>query len=112
MKTLAAAVVVAGLLAGCRHYLRASGDLEVQIAGPERILDVDSGRTTLRILNRGACAVAVRHGEETFVLETTEDREIVLEGKHVLHFERRGEGEARVDVHFDATGRVTTVRLR
>jgi hypothetical protein len=99
-------------LAGCRSWSRATGDIEVAITEEERSLEVDSGRTTLRILNRGACPVEVRHGEETYLLKTSQDKELVLEGSHVLHFKRRGDGEGMLEVHFQSEGRRNFVHLK
>ena len=112
MKRIAAVIVLGLAVAGCRSYVKSTGDFKLDIPGEERAIDVHAGRATLRLLNRGACPVAVRHGEEVYVLNTTEDKELVLLGKHVIHIERRGTGEGIVEVHFVAEGRYNTVNAR
>ena len=110
MKTLAL-ICALFAVAGCAST-RTTGDIDVPIPDVERVLQVNAGRATLRILNRGMCSVTVRHGEVNFVLATSEDREIVLEGEHVLHFERTGQGEGLVEIHFTTDGRKSSVHLK
>ena len=105
-------VALVAVLAGCRSWARATGDFKVEITGDERAIDVSAGRATIRLLNRGTCPIVVRHGEEQFLLNTSDDKELTLKGTHVLHLERRGLGEGLVEVHFHAEGRVNTVNLR
>ncbi|MEK7466113.1 MAG: hypothetical protein AAB074_01755 [Planctomycetota bacterium] len=112
MRRFAVVIALVLAVAGCRSYVKATGDFKVDIAGEERAIDVHAGLATIRVLNRGACPVAVRHGEEIYLLNTSDDKEIVLRGQHVIHLERRGIGEGLVEVHFVAEGRYNTVNLR
>jgi hypothetical protein len=112
MKRTMVLLALAAAFAGCRSYAKATGDFKVEISGEERAIDINAGRATIRLLNRGTCPVVVRHGEEQYLLNTTDDKELVLQGEHVLHLERRGAGEALIEVHFQAEGRINTVNLR
>lgn len=112
MKRNAVLLGLALVLAGCRSYAKATGDFTLTIPGDERAIDVNAGLATIRVLNRGTCPVAVRHDQEIWLLNTSDDKEITLRGAHVVHFERRGPGEGLIEVHFVAEGRYNTVNVR
>ncbi len=109
---LAVAVLLLVAAAGCRSSARSTGDFHIAIPGSERAMDINSARATVRILNRGVCPVAVLHGDREYLLHTTEDKELVMAGEQVIRFERRGDGEGLVEVHFVTEGRINTVNLR
>jgi hypothetical protein len=99
------------LAAGCAG-VRATGDMKMTLPGPDRAIEMNSKRTTIRLLNRGACPLVIRHGDETWSLATSEDRELVLEGEQVLTVARNGEGEGLLDIHFTTEGRHSFVNLK
>lgn len=108
----AVAVLFLAAAAGCRSTARSTGDFTIAIPGAERAMDINSSRATVRVLNRGICPVAVLHGGREYLLHTSEDKELVVAGEQVIRFERRGEGEGVLEVHFVTEGRINTVNLR
>lgn len=102
MKTLLRVVPLV-ILSAC-SWARATGEFELN-------LDTDSGievnceRVTLRFLNRGSCPLEVQGAGETFVLETAQDREVILVGAHDIRIVKKGTGEGRMDIHYEADGR-------
>ena len=98
------------VLSAC-SWARATGDLNFAVE-TERGIEVSSERATLRFLNRGTCPLEVSGAGETFVLQTAEDREIVLAGTHDIRIVRKGEGEGRIEVHFTADGRRSFVNQK
>ncbi|MBI2920433.1 MAG: hypothetical protein HYY18_05055 [Planctomycetes bacterium] len=103
-------VVPLVILSAC-SWARATGDLSFAVE-TERGIEVSSERATLRFLNRGSCALEVQGAGETFVLQTAEDREVVLAGSHDIRIVRKGEGEGRMEVHFTADGRRSFVNQK
>jgi len=104
MKRLTAVLVVVAALAGCRHWQRETGDLKVNVPEARRV-EILAAKSVVRILNRGAVPVEVSGAGRPFVLATSQDRELNLEGDHVLEFAVRGEGRGEIDLHYTVVGR-------
>lgn len=102
MKTLLRVVPLV-VLSAC-SWARATGDFDLEVE-TERGLEVNCERVTLRFLNRGSCPLEVQGAGETFVLQTAQDREVILAGAYDIRIVKKGTGDGRMDIHYEADGR-------